>query len=84
MSILEFVFVLQRPIIRLVKVFRQNELQGTLKKTMNVMTVFKIKLLALRNGVILFLWNMTGEYHNKHFILFTIADQISIEILQYL
>jgi hypothetical protein len=34
------------------------------------MTVFKIKLLALRNGVILFLWNMTGEYHNTHFILF--------------
>jgi len=34
------------------------------------MTMFKIKLLALRNGVILFLLNMIGVYDNKHFILF--------------
>ena len=31
--------------------------------------MFKIKLLALRNGVILFLWKMTSVYDNKHFIL---------------
>ena len=31
------------------------------------MTVFKIKLLAFRNGVMLFLWNMTGVYDNKYF-----------------
>ena len=33
MSTLVFVFVLQRPITSLVKVFRQRELQGTLRIT---------------------------------------------------
>ena len=38
------------------------------------MTMFKIKLLALRNGVILFLWNMTAVYDNNHFILFQLQQ----------
>jgi hypothetical protein len=70
--------------MRLVKVFRQRELQGTLRITNEFNDNVQIKLLALRNGVILFLWNMTGEYHNKHFILFSIADQISVKALEYL
>jgi hypothetical protein len=41
---------------------------------MNLMTMFKIKLLALRNGVILFLWKMTSVYDNKHFIRFPLQQ----------
>jgi hypothetical protein len=46
---------------------------------MNLMTVFKIKLLALWNGVILFLWNMTGEYQNKNFILFPLQTKPALK-----
>jgi hypothetical protein len=47
---------------------------------MNLMTMFKIKLLALRNGVILFLLKMTAVYDNKTFSI--AEDQNSIEVLQ--
>jgi hypothetical protein len=70
--------------MRLVKVFRQRELQGTLRITNEFNDCVQKQIISLRNGVILSLWNMTGEYHNKHFILFSIADQISVEVLQYL
>jgi hypothetical protein len=38
------------------------------------MTMLKIKLLALRNGVILLLRKMTSVYDNKHFILFPLQQ----------
>ena len=70
--------------MRLVKVSRQRELQATLRITNEFNDCVQKQIISLRNGVILSLWNMTGEYHNKHFILFSIADQISVEVLQYL
>ena len=48
------------------------------------MTVFKIKLLALRNGLFYFygIWQENIIINTSYFV--SIADQISVEVLQYL
>jgi hypothetical protein len=55
--------------MRLVKVFRQRELQGTLRIINEFNDCVQNQIVSFEEWFILFLWNMTGEYHNKHFIL---------------
>ena len=48
--------------------------QSPHNQSLNLMTMFKIKLLALKNGIILILWKMISVYDNKHFILFPLQQ----------